>query len=164
MNMTMVPAMLRVGEGAVSWGRAEWTPASAGVTEGGGHRAQSGVYNPAVASTDSKALVAFIKRWLGDRSSSQLALAQRAGIPHTTLSALFNHGNVPRPSTLKKLAGAMGVPVGELLVHAGHITQEEYETPIHGSDLARLYEVGDLTDAEWEQVRDFARYVRSKRK
>ena len=121
------------------------------------------MYNPAVASTDSKQLVAFIKRWLRDRSSSQLALAQRAGIPHTTLSALFNHGNVPRPSTLKKLAGAMGVPVGELLVHAGHITQEEYDTPIRGTDLARLYEVGDLTDAEWEQVRDFARYVRSKR-
>ena len=121
------------------------------------------MYNRVVASTDPTQLVAFIKRWLRDRGSSQLALAQRAGIPHTILSALFNHGNVPRPSTLKKLAAAMGVPVGELLVHAGHITQEEYDTPIRGTDLARLYEVGDLTEAEWEQVRDFARYVRSKR-
>ncbi len=105
----------------------------------------------------------FIRQWLSDRQLSALALAQRAGIPHTTLSALFNHGNVPRPATLKKLATAMGVPVGQLLVLAGHITPEEYETPIKDTDLARLYEVGDLTGDEWEQVLDFARYVRSKR-
>ena len=116
-----------------------------------------------MATKDAEPLVGFIKGWLRDRGSSQLALAKRAGIPHTTLSALSNHGNIPRPSTLKKLATAMGVPLGELLVRAGHLTQEEYETPIQGADLARLYEVGDLTDAEWEQVREFARYVRSKR-
>ena len=107
--------------------------------------------------------MSFIQGWLGQRGSSQLALAQRAGIPHATLSALFHHGNVPRPVTLKKLATAMGVPVGKLLVLAGHLTQEEYASPIRETDLARLYEVGDLTDEEWEQVRDFARYVRSKR-
>ena len=94
---------------------------------------------------------------------SALALAQRAGIPHTTLSALFNHGNVPRPATLKKLATAMGMPVGKLLVLAGHLSEQEYTEPIRETDLARLYEVGDLTVHEWEQVLDFARYVRSKR-
>ena len=108
-------------------------------------------------------LVAFLRQWLESRNMSALALAQRAGIPHTTLSALFNHGNIPRPVTLKKLATAMGVPVGKLLVLAGHLTQEEYSEPIRETDLARLYEVGDLTAAEWEQVLDFARYVRSKR-
>ncbi|MDA1215754.1 MAG: hypothetical protein O2812_02640 [Chloroflexi bacterium] len=40
---------------------------------------------------------------------------------------------------------------------------EEYETPVQETDLARLYEVGDLTDEEWEQVKEFARYVRSRR-
>ena len=108
-------------------------------------------------------LVEFIRGWLKERNSSQLALAQRAGIPHTTVGALLNHGVMPRPSTLKKIASAMGVPVGRLLVLAGHITPEDYETPIKQTDLARLYEVGDLTDEEWDQVRDFARYVRTKR-
>ena len=58
----------------------------------------------------------------------------------------------------------MGIPVGQLLVLAGHITEEEYQTPIQQSDLARLYEIGELTEDEWEQVRDFARYVRGKRR
>ena len=110
-----------------------------------------------------KELVDFLRSWLESHNMSALALAQRAGIPHTTLSALFNHGNIPRPVTLKKIATAMGVPVGKLLVLAGHLTQEEYVEPIRESDLARLYEVGDLTSEEWEQVLDFARYVRSKR-
>jgi hypothetical protein len=87
-----------------------------------------------------------------------------AGIAHSTLSALFVRGIVPRPSTLRKLAGDMGIPVGQLLVIAGHITEEEYQVPIGQSDLARLYEIGELTGDEWEQVRDFARYVRSKRR
>ena len=57
----------------------------------------------------------------------------------------------------------MGAPVGKLLVLAGYLSEEEYVTPIKESDLARLYEVGDLDMGEWEQVREFARYVRSKR-
>ena len=121
------------------------------------------VYNRAVTTSDSRQLASFIRQWLTARKLSALGLAQRAGIPHTTLSALFNHGNLPRPVTLKKLATAMGVPVAQLLVLAGHLSREEYESPIGQTDLARLYEVGDLTREEWEQVLDFARYVRTKR-
>ncbi len=119
------------------------------------------LYNLAVA--DSRQLAAFIREWLDSHKMSALSLAQRAGIPHTTLSALFNHNNVPRPVTLKKIATAMGVPLAQLLVLAGHLSEEEYEHPIGGTDLARLYEVGDLSGDEWEQVLEFARYVRSKR-
>ena len=111
----------------------------------------------------SESLAAYIRRWLDQRKVTQLWLARQAGIPHSTLSALFTRGIVPRPDTLRKMAGAMGVPLGQLLVHAGHITTEEYETPIKATDLARLYEFGDLTEDEWEQVREFGRYVRSKR-
>ena len=119
------------------------------------------LYNLAVA--DSQKLAAFIREWLDSHKTSALSLAQRAGIPHTTLSALFNHNNVPRPVTLKKIASAMGVPLAQLLVLAGHLTEEEYENPVGETDLARLYEVGDLSGDEWEQVLEFARYVRSKR-
>ena len=108
-------------------------------------------------------LAAFIRAWIDERETTQLWLARQAGIPHSTMSALFIRGILPRPDTLRKIARAMGVPLGLLLVHAGHLTPDEYETPIKESDLARLYEFGDLTDDEWEQVREFGRYVRSKR-
>ncbi len=123
------------------------------------------VYNQTMTTQQpGDTLAAYIRRWLTEREVSQLALARRAGVPHASLSVLFNHGTVPMPSTLRKVAEAMGVPLGRLLVLAGHLNEEEYETPIKESDLARLYEVGDLDADEWEQVRDFARYVRSKRK
>ena len=85
----------------------------------------------------------------------------RAGIPHTTLSALFNHDHMPLPSTLKKLSTAMGVASGQLLVLARHLTETEYEQPVGDTDLARLYEVGDLDGDEWEQVLDFVRFKRN---
>lgn len=108
-------------------------------------------------------LAAYIRAWIDERETTQLWLARQAGIPHSTLSALFKRGILPRPDTLRKMARAMGVPLGQLLVHAGHLTAEEYETPIKPTDMARLYEFGDLTEDEWEQVREFGRYVRSKR-
>ena len=122
------------------------------------------LYNALALMTHPDSLTHFLQQWLRDRNVTQLWLAQQAGIPHSTLSALFVRGIVPRPPTLRKLATAMGVPVGQLLVLAGHITEEEYQVPILESDLARLYEIGDLTKEEWQQVRDFARFVRSKRR
>ena len=70
----------------------------------------------------------------------------------------------PRVETLKTLAGVLGLLFGELAVAAGYITREEFERPIDNRQLARLSEVDDLTDAEWESVMDFARYVRSRRR
>ena len=62
---------------------------------------------------------------------------------------------------MRKLAKPLGIPIGQLLVIAGYISEEEYETPIQQTDLARLYyEIGDLTDEEWKQVLEFGRYVR----
>ena len=69
----------------------------------------------------------------------------------------------PNVETLKSLAAALGLVYGELAVAAGYITREEYESPIDDRQLARLTEIGDLSDEEWESVRDFARYVRAKR-
>ena len=69
----------------------------------------------------------------------------------------------PNVDTLKTLARALGLLYGELAVEARYITREEFENPLDERQLARLSEIGDLTDAEWESVTDFARYVRSRR-
>ena len=53
---------------------------------------------------------------------------------------------------------------GELAVAAAYITRREFESPMDDRQLARLAEIGDLTEEEWESVRDFSRYVRSSRR
>lgn len=113
---------------------------------------------------DPTELIDFLKDWMEACGVSQLGLARRAGVPHSTLSVLFNHRISPTAQTLRKLATAMNVPVGKMLVLSGHLTKEEFETPVKEEDMARLYEVGDLDESEWDQVRDFARYIRGKRK
>ena len=70
----------------------------------------------------------------------------------------------PNVETLKALAAALGLIYGELAVAAGYITREEFESPIDDRQLARLSEIGDLTEQEWESVKDFARYVRGRRR
>ncbi len=131
-----------------------------------GHRASAvvmWVYSYDVETTGA-GLADFIRQWLRERDTTQLWLAQQAGIPHSVISALFTRGAMPRPGTLRKLAKPLGIPLGQLLVIAGYISEEEYETPIQQTDLARLYEISDLTDEEWKQVLEFVRYVRSRRK
>ena len=70
----------------------------------------------------------------------------------------------PTVETLKALAAVLGLLYGQLAVVAGYITEEEFESPIDEAQLARLSEIGDLSPEEWESVRDFARYVRSRRR
>ena len=69
----------------------------------------------------------------------------------------------PNIGTLKALAASLGLLYGELAVAAGYITRQEFDSPIDEDQLARLSEIGDLTEMEWESVKDFARYVRSRR-
>ncbi len=69
----------------------------------------------------------------------------------------------PDPESLKALSATLEMSYGELAIAAGYISREEFDNPIDGGQLARLNEIGDLSDEEWESVRDFARYVRSRR-
>ena len=69
----------------------------------------------------------------------------------------------PNIETLKGLCSALGLVYGELAVAVGYITRDEFESPIDERQLARLTEIGDLSDEEWDSVKDFARYVRTRR-
>ena len=70
----------------------------------------------------------------------------------------------PATHTLKSLSSALGLLYGQLAVEAGYITGSEFDNPLEDEQLARLNEVSDLTGEEWESVKDFARYVRSRRR
>ena len=69
----------------------------------------------------------------------------------------------PTVETLKVLSSVLGLPYGRLAVEAGYLTWEEFQNPIDEKQLARLNELVDLTDEEWESVNDFARYLKSRR-
>ena len=69
----------------------------------------------------------------------------------------------PTAMTLKALATVLGLSYGRLAVEAGLISPEEFENPIDDREMARLNEISDLTEDEWGSVRDFARYLRSRR-
>ena len=99
-----------------------------------------------------------LSRGLTQRQLSRLLRMSEGYVGH-----LERGGIRPNVETLKALAGALGLVYGELAVAAGYISRQEYESPIDDRQLARLTEIGDLSDEEWESVRDFARYVRSKR-
>jgi len=69
----------------------------------------------------------------------------------------------PNVDTLKEVSASLGILYGELAVAAGYLSRDEFERPIDEQQLARLTEVNDLAADEWESVKDFARYIRTKR-
>ena len=98
------------------------------------------------------------------KSMTQRQLSQALGMSEGYVGHLESGRFRPTIQTLKALASALGLLYGQLAVEAGYITANEFENPIEGEQLARLNEVSDLTSEEWESVKDFARYVRSRRR
>lgn len=98
------------------------------------------------------------------RGMTQRQLSLALGMSQGYVGHLESGRFRPTVGTLKALASALGLLYGALAVEAGYITAEEYENPLEDEQLARLHEVSDLSDDEWESVRDFARYVRSTRR
>ena len=94
---------------------------------------------------------------------TQRQLSRALGMSEGYVGHLESGRFRPTTDTLKALSSVLGLLYGQLAVEAGFITREEFENPIDEGQLARLNEIGDLTDEEWESVRDFARYVRSRR-
>ena len=98
------------------------------------------------------------------RGMTQRQLSLALGMSQGYVGHLESGRFRPTVGTLKALASTLGLLYGALAVEAGYITAEEYENPLEDEQLARLHEVSDLSDDEWESVRDFARYVRSTRR
>ena len=109
-----------------------------------------------------QALADRIKEARTARGMSQRQLSRALGKSQGYTGHLESGRIRPTVATLKSLAAVLGLMYGQLAVDAGLITQAEFESPIDDKHLARLSEVGDLTDEEWESVQDFVRYVKSR--
>ena len=98
------------------------------------------------------------------RGLTQRALSRALGMSQGYVGHLESGRFRPTVQTLKDLSSVLDLSYGRLAVEAGYITREEFENPIGRRQLARLNEIDDLTDEEWESVKDFASYVRSRRR
>jgi transcriptional regulator with XRE-family HTH domain len=98
------------------------------------------------------------------KGMTQRELSRILGMSEGYIGHLESGRFRPNIDTLKSLAAALGMLYGQMAVEAGYITNEEFESPLDDSQLARLNEINDLTNEEWESVQDYARYVRSKRR
>ncbi len=109
------------------------------------------------------ALAEMVRHSRLSKGMTQRQLSRALGMSEGYVGHLESGRIQPSIETLKVLATALGLVYGELAVEAGYISREEFERPIDDRQLARLAEIGDLSEEEWESVKDFARYVRSRR-
>ena len=104
-----------------------------------------------------------VRRERRAKGMSQRQLSAALGMSEGYVGHLERGRFRPTVATLKALSSVLGLPYGTLAVEAGYLTPEEFERPLDDRQLARLNEISALTDEEWDSVRDFARYVRSRR-
>ncbi len=109
------------------------------------------------------ALADLIRRARVAKGLSQRQLSRAMGKSEGYVGHLERGIFRPDPDSLKALSASLELSYGELAIAAGYISREEFDNPIDHLRLARLNEIGDLNEEEWESVRDFARYVRSRR-
>lgn len=82
-------------------------------------------------------------------------LAQKSGIPLRTLENIF-HGVTknPRIDTMQAIERALGLDNDK--------NPPDRELSEGENQLIEL--IGELTDEEWEEIKDFIQYIKSKRK
>lgn len=65
----------------------------------------------------------------GVRSGGRTRLAEDSGVSLPVISRSLNEGRTPDPSTLRALAGPLRKTYRELLIRAGHATEEDLPDP-----------------------------------
>ncbi len=100
---------------------------------------------------------------------SQKDLSRESGVGPDTISGIESERHAPRPSTLRKLAGALGVEVADLLEvedrpkvprifsaeWALKVTREKMQREIKTADTARLHKLlAELTGDEYTHTRE----------
>lgn len=99
---------------------------------------------------------------------TNMDLSRATGIDNTVISRWRNGETVPQLDQLRKLEKALDTKLLELMVRAGHLTQQEADlkvisptTPVaRPIDPTRVLP-DDLTADQIAEIRRFAEYVRS---
>ncbi|MAZ56539.1 hypothetical protein CL653_02005 [bacterium] len=65
-----------------------------------------------------------VEDWLNANNTNGSALFKKATLPNALYTQL-KRGSEPRPTTIRKLADAMGIPRGRLFMAAGYCDEED---------------------------------------
>ena len=101
-----------------------------------------------------------LERICKQKKTSVFATCQALGITASTSSSWKKNGNTPNGDVCSKIADLLGVPVDYLL--------KDEPTSIDVSDenikVALSGEIEDVTDEMYEEVKQFAKFVKEKYK
>ena len=108
-----------------------------------------------------------IKELLKDKDMTYSELATLTGIGKSTISMWMSGKSLPRMELLDKLADIFGVTAGYLTTN--HFASPSSDSSLLASDirpntLAAHFAGDEYTEAELEEIRKFAEFVKSKRK
>lgn len=92
-----------------------------------------------------------------ERNINKAELARESGVPYTTIDGFYKKGSEnAKLSTLKKLCSYFNCSLDYLADDTVHSEQE--------SAIAAHFDGSEYTEEELEEIRNFAEYVKSKRK
>lgn len=102
-----------------------------------------------------------IKELCIQKGIEQKQLAMMVGVSQPTVSDWFNNKKNPRGERLDKLAEILNVSRAFLL---GYSDDEEKKSPVTDEEIKFALFGGDqeITDAQFEEVKRFAQYVRER--
>ena len=108
--------------------------------------------------------VDFYERYLElckENGYGKTTAALKIGIPKSTASE-WSRGHVPSVETITKLANLFGVSVDYLLGKTEIKNPPEQQTPEEIAKVALFGGAGEVTDAMWQEVVEFAKYVEAR--
>ncbi|OEK64399.1 hypothetical protein AST00_10850 [Staphylococcus equorum] len=97
-----------------------------------------------------------IKTIMKSRGITQMSLAEKTGISKSTISDYLNNKTLINPDNVQKVANALNVKKSEIDPTFKKESKNSFETIAAHLD-------GELTEEEWQEILDYAEYVKSKR-
>lgn len=101
-----------------------------------------------------------LKRIMDLRHVSQADIVEKIGITSSTASDWVNARKYPRVDKMQLLAELLHVSISEL--REPHNAEEEEKKQIESAKVALFGGAGEVTDAMWEEVVNFAKYVEAR--
>lgn len=107
-----------------------------------------------------------LKRAMEMKQMKAVDLANKTGIDRGSLSHYINGSYKPSSVNTDKLAEALGVDVAWLMGYDVPMTRSDPSSPVSDDDIkfALFGGAEDVTDAQFEEIKAFARFVRERDK